>query len=74
MGNVYLFFRSFTDPLAFVLLSIGAGLWILKDLRKDHSKRLGWWILVIAFSLLYLLSISPVVSSFANILERDFLI
>lgn len=42
-----------------------------KKLGKEYSNKFGWWILLTSFFILYSLSISPVVSSLAYLLERD---
>lgn len=72
MDIIYYYLRLFTDPIVIPLILITAGLWILRDLRKHHHKRLGWWLLLSSLLCLYLLSISPVVSCLAYVLEKDY--
>ncbi len=74
MNSVYFYLKSFTDPVVILLILLAAGLWILKDLRKHHYKKFGWWVLLSSLLYLYLLSISPVISCLAYVLEKDYLL
>lgn len=65
--------KPLADPIVILLLLIGTGLCLSREFRKECSKRAGWWILLISFAILYLLSIQPVVLSLAYLLERDYL-
>jgi len=52
---------------------MAVGLWLLRSARVDRSKRVGWWILLVCFLMLYFLSCSIVVKGLAYIQEKDFL-
>ncbi len=73
MFHLYIFLKALVDPLAIVLLLMGFGIWILKDLRKERSRKWGWWIVLASFFVAYFLSASPVVSSLAYLVEKDYL-
>lgn len=74
MDSVYFYLKSFADTVVILLILMTVGLWILKDLRKHHHKKLGWWLLLSSLLCLYLLSISPVISCLAYVLEKDYLL
>lgn len=68
---IYIFFRSFTDLLAIVLILIGISLFLLKDLIKNKNGKIGWWIIFFSFLFMYLFSITPVINPIAYLIEKN---
>ena len=70
MYNIYLFLKTFTDPLFFSLVLAGIGLLAFKNVKKEQCKKI-WWFLLLLLSFLYCLSIPLVASSLAYLMEKD---
>jgi uncharacterized SAM-binding protein YcdF (DUF218 family) len=69
---MYSLLKSLTDPVVIILLIMSTGIWMLKDIRKDNTGRLGWRILLFSVLIIYTLSISAVVLPMAYALEKEF--
>ena len=72
MYSLYFLLRSLADPVFIILIAMGIALWVLRDLRKEKGRRLGWWMIFTSFCLLYLLSIPMTVYQAGYLMEKDY--
>ena len=62
--------KSLATPVVWILLSLVCSIWILRGTGKQKFKY-GWYLLIIATSIFYALSLQPVSSTLAYLLEKD---
>ena len=65
-------FKVLTTPIVWVLLLLLTGLSLLREVRKQSRFKLGWYLLVIGFSILFFLSLKPVSNFLVYPLEYQY--
>jgi len=63
--------KLLATPLVWVLLLLVCSIWILRGARKQGKFKYGWYLLITGACILYLLSLQPVSSTLAYLLEKD---
>ena len=63
--------KSLATPVVWILFLLVCSIWILRGTRKQKFKY-GWYLLIVATSILYALSLQPVSSTLAYLLEKDY--
>jgi len=63
--------KSLSTPLVWVLILLVCSIWIMRGARKQGKYKYGWYLLITATCILYLLSLQPVSSTLAYLLEKE---
>jgi len=63
--------KSLATPVVWILILLVCSIWIMRGARKQGKYKYGWYLLITATCILYLLSLQPVSSTLAYLLEKE---